>query len=125
MSGPEGNTAEPREMGETRQPQETREMEKTRQPEGETTMKDVTERQVGFHDQSNCRLTLDVRSVQTQRLYYLLLASLLQAIFSQDVNLSKLTGCDVRLPGAPSTLHMSELSGCMCVLHSPLFALSF
>eukprot|EP00731_Ephydatia_muelleri_P012313 Em0006g1207a len=34
------------------------------------------------------------------------------SISGQDVNLSKLTRCSVRLPETPSTLHMSELVGC-------------
>ncbi|KAL5499642.1 hypothetical protein EMCRGX_G011094 [Ephydatia muelleri] len=82
--GPEGTTTEPKEL------RQTTEM---RQAEGRTDTRDVAAEQVGFRDQSNCCLTLD-------------------SISGQDVNLSKLTRCSLRLPETPSTLHMSELVGC-------------
>ena len=53
--GPEGTTTEPKEL------RQTTEM---RQAEGRTDTRDVAAEQVGFRDQSNCCLTLDVCSLQ-------------------------------------------------------------
>ena len=56
--GPEGTTTEPKEL------RQTTEM---RRAEGQTDTRDVAAEKVGFRDQSNCCLTLDVCSLQIEK----------------------------------------------------------
>ena len=86
----------------------------------------ASENVVGFKDQKNQTLQLNVSTLSLSlSLSFSLSLSLppskcdwmmdlLQAeeLQRQDVNLSNLSGCEVKLRGPPSTLHMSKMDNC-------------